>query len=1131
VWTIVGKTGARSFTIDRALTIDGSSQPRVTGIGNAIAVNGIGFLNNFASVFYINTPSPSAQVNLNNLLITGGKGTLDTGVLRGGGVNIFTGTATITDSTISQNSAIYGGGIDVKVTNGRLNLTRSTIERNTASSFGGGIFNQGTSTVTNSTLSGNIANQGGGINNNSGGAITIISSTISENFSSTYGGGIINFGTLTLQSTIVAGNASGFNPDVSGFVDYTSDYNLIGDSTGSSGWHPSLQNLLGTSGTPINPLLSALGDYGGITRTYALLVGSPALNAGAPTTTALDTDQRGMSRVGGARMDIGAYEAQTSYVVRNTGDYVSTGARVEHSLRAALAYYGLQPVNGAEKPASITFNISTSDPGYNPVTGVWTIRGASGATSFTINRALTIDGASQPRTIAGTTPVISIDASRFLTGFASVIRVVAGSTDDIVLNNLNLTGGKGTDLGGGTIGGGISNVNGRLSITNSTISGNEALLGGGIVNTASLSLTNTTVTGNSSTQGGGINANNGGTLTIANSTITRNSADIGGGIISLGILTIAESSLTRNWGNVGGGAYVFSGTTSLDKVTVAGNKTIAQGGGIFLNNATLNITNSTFSGNTATDGGGIHQNTGTLTVTNSTLSGNTATGIGGGLRQNAGTTTITSSTITENSAGNGGGINSSAGTLTLTSAIVARNIATTAPDVSGTVSATSDYNLIGDATGAGGSFEWSGNHNILLDPSSPTWLTDIGLAPLGNYGGPTQTHALLPGSLALNARPTLPGDLATDQRGLPRNVDGLVDIGAFESSGFTYTITSGNPSTQILSPFAPVQITVTANNPLEAVNGGAVTLIVPITPGTASATGTLTRTITGGVASFSDLIANDIFGSYAVGVRNAPGTSFTFTNTGIALIIAADGTFQIYGDADPLTYRLAGGTLLGSDILSAIFTGNLSHGNNPNAGVYDITIGTLALNAYGQSRYTFTFSDTADFTIAPRPLAVTPDSGQSKTFGETDPSPFLYTITGGSLLTGDSLTGALSRVSGEDPGFYLFLLGTLGNPNYALTLNGVPSAQFAILADNTPPAPPAPPAPPTPPKPPEPPTLRTISFADPNTLWFYIAPKSPIGHSGVIYYAPPPPETTGALEHGSSFKLFSGEASEVDPVR
>ena len=71
------------------------------------------------------------------------------------------------------------------------------------------------------------------------------------------------------------------------------------------------------------------------------------------------------------------------------------------------------------------------------------------------------------------------------------------------------------------------------------------------------------------------------------------------------------------------------------------------------------------------------------------------------------------------------------------------------------------------------------------------------LAPLGNYGGPTQTMALLPGSPAIDAgnNALIPAGVTTDQRGLPRIVDGTVDIGAFESSGFTIAVTSGSGQT------------------------------------------------------------------------------------------------------------------------------------------------------------------------------------------------------------------------------------------------------------------------------------------------------------------------------------------------
>ena len=106
------------------------------------------------------------------------------------------------------------------------------------------------------------------------------------------------------------------------------------------------------------------------------------------------------------------------------------------------------------------------------------------------------------------------------------------------------------------------------------------------------------------------------------------------------------------------------------------------------------------------------------------------------------------------------------------------------------------------------------------------------LAPLGNYGGPTQTMPPLPGSPVIGAGSTvlIPAGITTDQRGEPRIVNGTVDIGAFESQGFTLTPVAGSTpqGTPVNSPFAnPLAVIVTANNPLEPVAGGVVTFSAP----------------------------------------------------------------------------------------------------------------------------------------------------------------------------------------------------------------------------------------------------------------------------------------------------------------
>ena len=182
---------------------------------------------------------------------------------------------------------------------------------------------------------------------------------------------------------------------------------------------------------------------------------------------------------------------------------------------------------------------------------------------------------------------------------------------------------------------------------------------------------------------------------------------------------------------------------------------------------------------------------------------------GGGLYV-GGTLALTNCTVSGNSANNGGGL-LGGGAITLTNTIVAGQ--TSGGDVSGTVSGTN--NLIG--TGGSGGLVDGVDGNLV-------GVADPGLAPLGNYGGTSLTMALLPGSPAIDAG-TGAGAPATDQRGYARV--GAVDIGAFESQGFTLTLVAGTPqSADIGTPFAdPLAVSVTANNPLEPVDGGVVSFV------------------------------------------------------------------------------------------------------------------------------------------------------------------------------------------------------------------------------------------------------------------------------------------------------------------
>src|SRR5262249_57269372 len=140
---------------------------------------------------------------------------------------------------------------------------------------GGGIWNNGTATLTDCTVSGNSANNGGGI---------------------------ANYGTATLINTIVAGNLAGSFPDVSGAVTSLGN-NLIGATDGSFGWVGA--DLTGSVAQPLDALLAPLGNNGGPTQTMALLPGSPAIDAGSNALAAgLTTDQRGATRINNGTVDI-----------------------------------------------------------------------------------------------------------------------------------------------------------------------------------------------------------------------------------------------------------------------------------------------------------------------------------------------------------------------------------------------------------------------------------------------------------------------------------------------------------------------------------------------------------------------------------------------------------------------------------------------------------------------------------------------------------------------------------------------------------------------------------------------------------------------------------------------------------
>jgi len=186
--------------------------------------------------------------------------------------------------------------------------------------------------------------------------------------------------------------------------------------------------------------------------------------------------------------------------------------------------------------------------------------------------------------------------------------------------------------------------------------------------------------------------------------------------------------------------------------------------------------------------------------------------------------------------------------------------------------------------------------------------------------------------------------------------------------------------------------------------------------------------------ALSRVVGEDM-GNYDIGQGTlALGSNYNLTFTKGTLTISvrnitvtADDKSKTYGDADPaLTYRITSGSLLPGDD----FSGAIVRVAGQNAGTYDIERGTLALS----SNYNLTFVK-GTFAISTRSIAVAADS-KGKTCGGADPA-LTYQITSGSLVSGDSFTGSLARLAGENVGIYAINRGSLAlNGNYNLTFVG-----------------------------------------------------------------------------------------------
>ena len=331
------------LAIDKAVRIGASALPGGIGISG----------NNVSRVFEIAADTSAVIVNISiseglsngpggcilndGTLALIGSSVTDCSADRGGAI-FNTGTVTMAASTVADSNASVGGCVE---SSGELTLFRSAVVRCVATVSSGAIHSTGGLTATNSTVAASRAPQVGGVWN--AGDATVTYTTIAGNHSTNAGSAALGGGyfqdtggSLSVDSSIFAGNTSDIAPDVSwqGRGTLTSPGpNLIGVNESAESIFPA-GVLVGTRGVPRDPELGPLTDNGGGTESFLPLVGSPAINAAS---LPMVIDQRGVFRPGGTLNDLGAVERSPA---DNVAPVVNAGPNGELDEGATFASAG-----------------------------------------------------------------------------------------------------------------------------------------------------------------------------------------------------------------------------------------------------------------------------------------------------------------------------------------------------------------------------------------------------------------------------------------------------------------------------------------------------------------------------------------------------------------------------------------------------------------------------------------------------------------------------------------------------------------------------------------------------------------------------------------------------------------------
>ena len=508
---------ASNVTIDG--DIDGNHTPDITisGGGNS-------------GVFYVS----GGTSTLDGLVVTGGQANYGGGVYLGPGASL-----TVKDSTLQGNTASsFGGGVYVRP-GGALTVMDSTLSGNSTGGYGGGICDAGTLTLVNSTVSDNTAFNGAGIRASGGATVSVYDSTLTSNQATDFGGGIANYGHLTLVDSLLSGNQadlgggvynagtgtfalvsstlSGNHASFGGGIDNASNFTLTNatlsgnDAADAGGGIYSFGNM-----TLVNSIVA--GNEAGVTG--ADLRGTPLILSGGNIVGDTFSIDGTTARTGIALSDIFASVVTNPYTNVASGALANNGGPVETvALKVSASNPAIDAGADARAPATDARGFARSDfPGAaNNGTNISDLGAYEVSHQIVVT---TLDDVTDPSDgLISLREAIADAKNSSGTSTITFDPTLAGGT-------LTLTNGELDIASDVTIEGDIDH-NGTPDIT---ISGGGSSRIFQVDPGSTADFDGLVITDGSATDGGGLYAH-GATVTVTDSTLSRNSASMYGGAI------------------------------------------------------------------------------------------------------------------------------------------------------------------------------------------------------------------------------------------------------------------------------------------------------------------------------------------------------------------------------------------------------------------------------------------------------------------------------------------------------------------------------------------------------------------------------------------------------------------------